>query len=138
FYHDNTVGQVINSMIFEVQQIVEMITKVFTSILRSTLTIVGLLAWLLYLNAALTVVTLILLPLVALVVRVTGKRLKRLNREALRVNAELTQVVEEVTRAPHVIKIFGGHDYEQSRFKTRSENLRGFTMRQTSTFAATV
>ncbi|SNS41570.1 ATP-binding cassette, subfamily B, MsbA [Noviherbaspirillum humi] len=138
FYHDNTIGKVINSMMFEVQQIIEMITKVFTSIVRSALTVVGLLVWLLYLNAALTVVTLILLPLLALVVRTTGKRLKMLNEESLRVNAELTQVIEEVTRAPQVIKIFGGEAYEKARFQERSDNLRRYTMRQTSTFSATV
>ena len=138
FYAEHTVGRVINSMMFEVQQIIEMITKVFTSIVRSALTVAGLLAWLLYLNWMLTIVTLVLLPLVAIVVRATGKRLKRLNQEALVVNAQLTQVIEETTRAQQVIKIFGGQDYEQARFEERAENLRRYTMRMTKTFAATV
>jgi ATP-binding cassette, subfamily B, bacterial MsbA len=86
----------------------------------------------------LTMVTLVLLPLVAIVVRATGKRLKRLNQNALIVNAQLTQVIEETTRAQQVIKIFGGQDYEQARFESRAENLRRYTMRMTSTFAATV
>ncbi len=138
FYAEHSVGRVINSMMFEVQQIIEMITKVFTSIVRSALTVAGLLAWLLYLNWVLTMVTLVLLPLVAIVVRATGKRLKRLNQDALTVNAQLTQVIEETTRAQQVIKIFGGQDYERRRFEERAENLRRYTMRMTSTFAATV
>jgi ATP-binding cassette, subfamily B, bacterial MsbA len=115
-----------------------MITKVFTSIVRSALTVLGLLAWLLYLNWMLTIVTLVLLPLIAIVVRATGKRLKKLNQDALGVNAELTQVIEETTRAQQVIKIFGGQQYERDRFHERAENLRRYTMRMTSTFAATV
>ncbi len=138
FYATNTVGKVINSIMFEVQQIIEMVTKVFTSIVRASLTVLGLLAWLLYLNWALTIVTLVLLPLITLVVRTTGKRLKKLNKDALAVNAELTQVIEETTRAQQVIKIFGGHDYEKARFHQRAENLRRYTMRMSSTFAATV
>ncbi|MGB7481423.1 MAG: lipid A export permease/ATP-binding protein MsbA [Burkholderiaceae bacterium] len=138
YYAEHTVGRIINSMMFEVQQIIEMITKVFTSIVRSALTVAGLLAWLLYLNWMLTIVTLILLPLVAIVVRATGKRLKKLNQDALAVNAELTQVIEETTRAQQVIKIFGGQDYERARFEERAENLRRYTMRMTKTFAATV
>lgn len=138
FYGTHTVGAIINSMMFEVQQIIEMITKVFTSIVRSALTVVGLLAWLLYLNPVLTIVTLILLPMIAVVVRATGKRLKRLNQQSLQVNAELTQVIEESTRAAQVIKIFGGQDYEKARFEDKAENLRRTTMRTTSTFAATV
>jgi subfamily B ATP-binding cassette protein MsbA len=138
FYAGHTVGRVINSIMFEVQQIVEMVTKVFTSIVRSSLTVLGLLTWLLYINWKLTIVTLVLLPLIAIVVRSTGKRLKRLNQESLTVNAQMTQVIEEATRAHQVIKIFGGHEYEKSRFEQRAENLRRYTMRMTSTFAATV
>lgn len=138
FYADHSLGRVINSIMFEVQQIIEMITKVFTSIVRSALTVVGLLAWLVYLNWKLTIVTLVLLPLVATVVRATGKRLKKLNQQSLGVNAQLTQVIEETTRAQQVIKIFGGHEYEKARFEGRADNLRRYTMRMTSTFAATV
>ncbi len=138
FYANNTVGRVINSMMFEVQQIVEMITKVFTSIVLSTLTVVWLLATLLKLNWQLTIITLVLLPLNAMVVRATGARLKKLNQESLVVNGQLTQVIEETTRAQQVIRIFGGQAYEKTRFDERSENLRRYTMRITSTFAATV
>ncbi len=138
FYANNTVGKVINSMMFEVQQIIDMVTKVFTSIVRSALTVLGLLAWLLYLNWALTIVTLVLLPLVTIVVRATGKRLKKLNRDSLAVNAELTQLVEETTRAQQVIKIFGGQAYEKNRFHERAENLRRYTMRMTTAFSSTV
>jgi subfamily B ATP-binding cassette protein MsbA len=138
FYAGHTVGRVINSIMFEVQQIVEMITKIFTSIVRSSLTVLGLLSWLLYINWKLTIVTLILLPLIAIVVRTTGKRLKKLNQQSLSVNAQMTQVIEEATRAHQVIKIFGGQDYEKERFEQRAENLRRYTMRMTGTFAATV
>jgi subfamily B ATP-binding cassette protein MsbA len=138
FYAEHTVGKIINSMMFEVQQIIDMITKVFTSIVRSALTVLFLLGLLVWINWRLTIVTLVLLPLIAIVVRQTGNRLKKLNRDSLEVNAELTQVIEETTRAQQVIKIFGGQEYENARFESRAENLRRYTMRMTSTFASTV
>jgi len=138
YFSENSVGKVINSIMFEVQQIIEMVTKVFTSIVRSTLTVMGLLAWLFYLNWMLSLVTLILLPLIAIVVRLTGKRLKRLNQESLIINAQLTQVVEETIRANLVIKIFGGQRYEKARFGDKSENLWRYIMRTTRTYALTV
>ncbi|TWC67248.1 lipid A export permease/ATP-binding protein MsbA [Herbaspirillum sp. SJZ099] len=138
FYATNSVGKVINSIMFEVQGITDMVTRIFTSIIRSALTVLGLLAWLLYLNWVLTIVTLVLLPLLAIVVRFTSRNLKKLNQDSLRVNAELTQVIEESTRAQQVIKIFGGQDFEKQRFHERSENLRRYTMRMTKTFSSTV
>jgi subfamily B ATP-binding cassette protein MsbA len=138
FYANSSVGRVINSMMFEVQQIIDMIRNVFTSLIRDTLTVIGLLAYLFWLNPALTLVTLVLIPLIAVVVRLTGKRMRKLTDNYLTINAELTQVIEETTRAHQVIKIFGGHQYEKARFEARAEKLRSYAMRMASTFAATV
>ncbi|MFC7289967.1 lipid A export permease/ATP-binding protein MsbA [Herminiimonas glaciei] len=137
FYATHSVGRVINSMMFEVQQIVEMITKVYTSIIRDSLTVIVLLSFLFWLNWRLTLVALILLPLIAIVVRATGRRLRRLTREYQTVNGEMTQVIEETTRANQVIKIFGGHRYEEERFELRADKLRGYTMRMATAMAAT-
>jgi ATP-binding cassette, subfamily B, bacterial MsbA len=138
FYASTSVGRVINSIMFEVQQIIDMIRNVFTSMIRDTLTVAGLLGYLLWLNPALTVVTLVLIPLIAVVVRLTGKRLRKLTDNYLTINAELTQVIEETTRAQQVIKIFGGHAYERTRFERRADKLRSYSIRMANTFAATV
>lgn len=138
FYTTHSVGKVINSMMFEVQQIIEMIRNVLTSLIRDTLTVVVLLGFLLWLNWRLTMVALVLLPLTAAVVRLTGKRLRKLTQDYQEVNAEMTQVIEETTRAHQVIKIFGGHRYERARFEERAATLRHYSMRMASTFAATV
>lgn len=138
FYAKHSTGKVINSMMFETQQIIDMVKNVITSLIRDVLTTIGLLAMLLYYNWQLTLITLVLIPTTAYVVRKTGKRLQRLTQNYLGVNAELTQVLEETTRAQQVIKIFGGHRYEKERFEQRAEKLRSYTMRMSSTFAATV
>lgn len=137
FYNQTSVGSVINSIMFEVQQIIDMVRGVFVSLIRDTLTVVGLLGYLLWLNWRLTLITLVLIPLIAWVVRVTGKRLRRLNQTYLEVNGTLTQVLEETTRAHQVIKIFGGQDYEKKRFAQRNDSLRGYMMRMITTMAAT-
>ena len=138
FYVRHSVGQVINSMMYEVQQIIDMIKNVITSLIRDSLTVIGLLGYLFWLNWKLTLITLVLIPLIAFVVRLTGKRLRRLTRHYLDVNAELTQTLEETTRAHQVIKIFGGQQYEKERFERRAANLRSYSMRMAATFAATV
>ncbi|MES2832668.1 MAG: lipid A export permease/ATP-binding protein MsbA [Pseudomonadota bacterium] len=138
FYADNPVGRVINSMMFEVQQIVDMVKNVLTSMIRDSLTVIGLLAYLFYLNWQLTLIAIVLLPMIALIVRITGRRLRSLTQTYLKINGELTQVIEETTRAQQVIKIFGGQAYERSRFDERGERLGRYSMKMSSTFAATV
>ncbi|TFW10128.1 lipid A export permease/ATP-binding protein MsbA [Oxalobacteraceae bacterium OM1] len=138
FYAKHPTGKVINSMMFETQQIIDMVKNVITSLIRDALTALGLLVMLLYYNWKLTLITLVLVPTTAYVVRKTGKRLQRLTQNYLGVNAELTQVLEETTRAQQVIKIFGGQAYERDRFEQRAEKLRSYSMRMSNTFAATV
>jgi subfamily B ATP-binding cassette protein MsbA len=76
-------------------------------------------------------------PLTAVIVRTTTKRLRNLNRENQRVTQEMTQVVDEAARGHQVIRVFSGEEYERRRFGARSEALRGFSQRMTVAFAAT-
>jgi subfamily B ATP-binding cassette protein MsbA len=136
-FHEESTGKIINTVIGDVRQVVDMINSVFIAFVRDTLVVAGLLGTLLYLNWKLTLVAIVVMPLTALIVRTTTKRLRRLNRENQRVTAEMTQVVEEAARGHQVIRVFSGERYERQRFDMRSAALLGFSQRSTVAFAAT-
>ena len=137
FYRDNSTGKIINAMMLEVNQVLDLIRSVMIVVIRDSLTVIGLLSYLFWLNWKLTLVIIVLGPVIAFVIRITAQRLKRLIIQNQTLNAELTQTIEETTRAQHVIKIFGGQQYESRRFEQRSERLRGFMLRVASTSATT-
>jgi subfamily B ATP-binding cassette protein MsbA len=136
-FHQESTGKVINTVVGDVRQVVDMINSVFISFVRDVLVVIGLLGSLLWLNWMLTLVAIIVVPLTAVIVRTTSRRLRHLNRENQRVTAEMTQVVEEAARGHQVIRVFSGERYENRRFFLRSEALRGFSQRMTVAFAAT-
>jgi ABC-type multidrug transport system fused ATPase/permease subunit len=136
-FHEESTGKVINTVVGDVRQVVDMIQSVFVACVRDTLVVIGLLAYLLWLNWKLTLAAIVVVPLTAVIVRTTSKRLRHLNRENQRVTAEMTQVVEEAARGHQVIRVFSGERYENRRFFLRSEALRGFSQRMTVAFAAT-
>ena len=137
FYRDNSTGKIINAMMLEVNQVLDLIRSVMIVVIRDSLTVIGLLSYLFWLNWKLTLVIIVLGPVIAFVIRITAQRLKRLIIQNQTLNAELTQTIEETTRAQQVIKIFGGQQYESRRFEQRSERLRGFMLRVASTSATT-
>ncbi|MDE2427665.1 MAG: lipid A export permease/ATP-binding protein MsbA [Burkholderiales bacterium] len=137
FYHSESSGRIINTIMFEAQQIVEMVKVSITTLFRDSLTVIVLLAYLLWVNWKLTLVTVVLIPAMAALVRGVSKRLRKLNQNQLEVNGELTQVIEETTRAHQVIRIFGGQHYEQKRFDEKNEKLRGYSMKTTVAVAST-
>jgi subfamily B ATP-binding cassette protein MsbA len=131
FYQSESSGRIINTIMTEAQQIVEMVKVSITTLFRDSLTVIALLGYLIFLNWKLTLVTLILIPGMAALVRGVSKRLRTLNRQQLEVNGELTQVIEETTRAHQVIRVFGGQQYEQKRFDEKNKKLGSFTMKST-------
>ncbi|MFP5393394.1 MAG: lipid A export permease/ATP-binding protein MsbA [Gammaproteobacteria bacterium] len=137
-FHEESTGRVINTVVGDVRQVVDMINSVFLAFVRDVLVVVGLLIALLLLNWKLTLVALVVVPVTAIVVRTTTKRVRRLNRDNQRVTGEMTQVVEEAARGHQVIRVFAGERYERRRFEARSEALRGFSQRITVAAAATV
>ncbi len=137
FYHSESSGRIINTIMFEAQQIVEMVKVTITTLIRDSLTVIVLMVYLLWVNWKLTAVTLVLIPAMAALIRAVSKRLRLLNQRQLEVNGELTQVIEETTRAHQVIRIFGGQKYEQKRFDAKNEKLRGYSMKTTVAVAST-
>lgn len=137
-FHEESPGKIINTVVAEVRQVVDMINSVFVAYVRDSLVIVGLLGMLLYLNWRLTLIALFIMPVTALIVRTTAKRLRRLSRDNQRVTVEMTQVVEEAARGHQVIRVFAGERYERQRFEQRSAAMLGFSQRMTVASAATV
>ena len=137
-FHEESTGKIINTVIADVRQVADMINSVFLAFVRDSLRVLFLLGSLLIMNWQLTLVTLVLFPFMAVVVRATTGRLRRLNKENQRVTIEMTQVVEEAARGHQVIRVFSGERYEQQRFEERSQALRGFSQRMTVASAATV
>ena len=137
-FHQESTGALINTIIGEARLVVDMVNSVFVAFVRDTLSVIGLMASLFYVNWRLTLVAIVILPLTAAIVRLTMGRLRSLNRENQRVTGEMTQVVEEAARGHQVIRVFGGERYERARFEARSAALRGFSQRMTVAAAATV
>lgn len=137
FYHKESSGRIINTIMFEAQQIVEMVKVSITTLFRDSLTVAVLMAYLIWLNWRLTLITLILIPGMSYLVRNVSKRLRKLNQQQLDLNGELTQVIEESNRAHQVIRIFGGQNYEQKRFEDKNIKLGNYAMKTTVAVALT-
>ncbi|HMH18022.1 MAG TPA: lipid A export permease/ATP-binding protein MsbA, partial [Burkholderiales bacterium] len=138
YYDDRSSGALISKVAYDVSGVTSAATGVITVLVGDSLAVVGLLGWLLYLNWKLTLVTLIIAPGVAIVVKVFSKRMRRMSQEALRAMGNITHVLQESVDCHKEVKIFGGQDYEARRFDQANQKQRGYNMRQTMASAATV
>jgi len=135
YFDQNPSGQLIAHLAFNVTQVTQSATSSLTTLVRDTVTVLGLLGYLVWLNAKLTLIVIALVPLTLWLVRSVSKRLRGLSRKAQQNIGDLTQVVDEAVGGHRVVKLYGGEEYEQERFRHAANLARLFEMKRVSAIA---
>ncbi|RMG36357.1 MAG: lipid A export permease/ATP-binding protein MsbA [Gammaproteobacteria bacterium] len=124
FYERTISGNVISRFTYDVSQISHAGIQLFNALIKDSLTVIGLLVYVFWLDWQLSLFTFILLPTVALIAKYVGRRQRRLSRALQERFGDMTHILEETTRGHKVIKIHGGQDYERSRFDRIAKAIR--------------
>ncbi|VAW64353.1 Lipid A export permease/ATP-binding protein MsbA [hydrothermal vent metagenome] len=129
-YYDNTsTGETISRFTFDVEQLATAATTAITIMIKDGLMIISLIGWMFYISPKLATVFLVLGPVLALIVSIVSRRFRNISRRIQNSMGSITHVLEETVQAQRVVKIFGGHEYEQKRFdqnnnKNRQQNMK--------------
>ena len=138
YYDDHATGLLISKLTYDVTNVTAAATSVVTIVIRDTIIIAGLLGWLFYLDWKLTLITLAIAPVVALIIRTINYRLRNASRDTQQAMGSITQVIEESVTAHKVVKLFGGQSYEQQRFDSEINGVRRHMMKQAAAALANV
>ena len=136
YYDRESSATTMSKLTYNAQQVSPIITNALITIVKDTLTVMGLLGYMLYLNWRLSLVFFTVLPVIAFVIRSVSRRLRGLSRAQQASMGEMTHVIQEVVGGHKEIKIFGGEAYEYQRFHEVANGLRRYTMKVVSTAAA--
>ena len=129
FYDHHPPGSLISKVTYDAAQVTDAATNVITILVRDSLAVIGLLAWLLYLDWQLTLVALATAPLVVLVVKYFSHRLRRMSQELQRSMGDVTHVIEEAIGGQKVVRSFNAEDYERRRFYKAINGARRFQVK---------
>lgn len=129
-FHDWSPGKLISRIVADTGNLTESVTTVLVTAVRESLTAVALLAYLIYLDWKLTLVTLIVGPLVALIVKGFGKRMRAASRVTMEAVRHLFHSIEESASASKVIKIYGAQAQQIERFRQDTERFRRAQMKE--------
>ena len=135
YYDTATSGEIISKFTFDVEQVANAATKAVTIVVRDTFTVIGLLAWMFYLSASLTLVLLAVGPVIALLVSFVTKKFRKLSKRIQRSIGDVSRIVEESIKAQVVVKVFNGKNHELSQFEKINEQNRRQNMRMIATQA---
>ena len=124
-----TASSLTNTLTYEVQNGANQLVNSLLTLVKDTLTLVALLAYLLWLNWQLTAFVAILFPAVALVMRTLSRRLHRLVVQGQKAMDELAYVVEENVLAWRIVRLHNAQSSQAGRFGAVSDTLRRLSIK---------
>ena len=129
FFDDNASGRLLSKVAYDVTNTADAATGALTVLIKDSITVIGLLAYLFYTNWKLTLITLVVAPPIALTVALVSRRLRSMSRGVQSSLGDLVHVLQETIDCHKVVKVFGGQEYESRRFARSAQTVRGFYMR---------
>lgn len=125
----HTASRLTSTLTYEAQSGSTLIVGSLLNLVRDSLTLVALLAYLIYINWMLTLFVAVLFPAIALAMRMLSKRLHRLTLEGQSATHELAYVVEENVLAWRIVRLHGAESAQAERFGRGSDKLRRLSIK---------
>jgi len=122
FFQSRRVGEILSRMSNDITVIQNALVSIPVAVLRQTITLVGALAIIFYLNWKLTGLILLVLPPLMLFARIFGKRLRVLTEKVQDKIAQALVVLEEVASSIKIVKSYTREPYEKKRFENEIES----------------
>jgi len=129
FHDTRTSGSLVSKFTFDATQLTQSATKVLMTLVRDSLSLLGLLGLMLYLNWELTLIAMVCVPFVALIVHFFSHRMRRLNRTLLGLMGQMTHVLDEAIGGHRIVKIYGAQAEENRRFAKLSRRVHHFNLK---------
>jgi ATP-binding cassette, subfamily B, bacterial MsbA len=135
-FTEQSASAISNTVVYEVYNGSMILNNAILKLARDFLTMLALMAYLIFLNWKLMLVVSLLFPAVAIVIRLLTIRLYRLTKESQTATDNLAYVVEENVLAYRDIRLSGAQTSQASRFDQLSHSLRRLSMKSTVAYAS--
>ena len=129
FYHRNTSASLLSKLTFNVEQVTGAATDALKIFVREGLTIIGLLAYIVYLNWQLSLVFLTIGPFIGWVVNKASKRFRNVSTNLQESMGQVTSTASEAIKGYDVVRVFGAQQQERQGFMAASNNNRQQAMK---------
>ncbi len=129
FFDRHGVAPLLSRLTYNIELVAEAATTAITALIRDTLTIAGLLGYVLWLNWRLTGFALIVAPLIVGLIRVTSRLFRRYSTRIQSSMADVTRVTKESLESVRMLKVFNAERQQLRAFELVNERNRASFMK---------
>lgn len=130
-----TQAQLVNKIVSDPQVASQVLGNTLIDLVRNATTLICLVAYLLYLNWQLTLISFVCMPLLGVAVVKVKKRLDKVGQAQYQSLQRLINIVDDNARAWRVVRTFGAQSFEWQRFEDEAHQLRRMSIKQVATGA---
>jgi len=135
FFSSEPPSHQIARMTYTVEQVANASTDALKIAVLDGLMVIGQVSVMLYNSARLSLALFVLAPLIAGVVYAVGRRYRRISQSIQNSVSSVTGIVDEIVNGQREVKIYGGQEYERSRFGEANTAIRRLNLKVAATNA---
>ena len=120
FHVQAQTGDLISRITSDIDSVQSFVTGGLLSTLINSLTLLGMIGVMFYINWKFTLIALSVVPLLFLVVFHYTRLIKKSSKQVREQEGKIASVIQEVLTSMHVVKAFAREDYEQRRLEEES------------------
>jgi len=135
YFDREPAGKVISRIVYSAEQVAQACAEAVKVSILDGLTVLAMIAVMLWHSASLTIYLFVMVPLTALVWRFVGKRYRRINRRIQGSMGDVTGRVEEAVEGNREVRIYGAQQREAERFDQATEQALSLNLKIASTNA---
>lgn len=135
FFVKRRTGELLSRVMNDIGTIQRAVTDTPIDMIKQAVTFLGGVGFLLAMNWRLCLLILLLLPLLAVIAKLFGRRLKQLSTDIQDENAYLSTILEEVFSGIRIVKSFVQTAREESRFRGTLERAVAIALRRATVLA---
>ncbi len=124
FYDRHAVGAMLSRLTYNCEQVGQASTNSIVILVRACLIIIFLLAWMVWINLRLTLLSLIMGPLVAWLVSLINRRFRRYGQRIQHSMEDVTRLAKESFESPRLVKVYGAQGHLSAQFEQVNEHNR--------------
>ena len=124
FFDRQASGMLLSRLTYNTEQVANATTDSITVFIRDSLSIVALIGYLLYLNPKLTLISLVVAPVIAFLIRRINLLFRRYSKRIQASMGDVTRVAKEAIEAPRVVRVFNAQGYQATTFDEVNEHNR--------------
>lgn len=136
FYDNTSSGQILSTIIYNVEQVANAGSDALTTLVQSFCLIIGLIIVMFSISWVLSSMFIITIPVIAISVHLSSRRLRRISMSLQDSVGEVSNIAEEAVEGYKVVRAFGGQAYEAKKFNkaTRVNKFRDIKATVTKAF----